>query len=370
MILDYNYSLLLKTYGLFDMLAKKDLSKTYIFACQHILEPQSKMFSMFVDFGIPKDNIFILGKTYSTNSEVLAELKSNGFNADQPTFDLHRSFDEQHRDNCEFLFKKFQQVISNESTAIILDDGAGLLSVFNSNFDNIDNTIKVVGVEQTSSGFRKLESEILKFPIINVARSAIKLNKESQFIAESCLENLDAYIQGKQIVSIRFLIVGLGPIGQALVDLLQNRNEEVFGFDTVLGHKNLIEKIKELKPNFIIGATGVTIISNEDVTILNSLGYQIHLVSVSSSDREFSIVAYRDGSNLKIHSDVIYENVTFLNNGFPINFKGNRNEGAVSGIERTICLLLGSVLYWASLDNLNEVPHKFIQVPENVIAIL
>jgi hypothetical protein len=366
---NHPYSLLQQTFDLFPISANQDLSQTYIFACQHILEPQGKMFSMFVDFGVPKENIFVLGKVYSTNNVQFEELKQSGFQVQQPAFDINKSFDEQHKDNCEALFQIFEKSVSGKARVIILDDGSGLLSVFNKNFEKISKDIELVGVEQTSSGFRKLESEILKFPIINVARSAIKLNKESLFIAESCFEKIDSYVKDNNLSQNRFLVIGLGPIGQALVDLLQKRNEEVFGFDTALGHENLIEKIKELKPNIIMGATGVTVISNEDVMILNSLGHKIHLISVSSSDREFPVANYRKENDLDIHSDVVFENVVFLNNGFPINFKGNRYEGAVAGIERTICLLLGSVLYLSKVD-IARLPKKFIDVPESVTNIL
>jgi hypothetical protein len=364
---NYSYSLLRQTFGLFSE-SGGGLSKTYVFACQHMLEPQGKMFSMFVDFGIPKENIFVLGKVYSTNTMQLKELQESGFQVQQPAFDISKSFDEQHKNNCEALFHTFEKSVSGKARVIVLDDGAGLLYVFNKNFEKISEDIDIVGVEQTSSGFRKLESEVLNFPIINVARSAIKLNKESLFIAESCFEKIDSYVKDNNLSQNRFLVIGLGPIGQALVDLIQKRNEEVFGFDTALGHGNLIEKIKELKPNIIIGATGVTVISDEDIATLNSLGYKIHFVSVSSSDREFPVVKFRNDS-VNIHADIVSENIVFLNNGFPINFKGNRYEGAVEGIERTICLLLGSVLYLARTE-IEDLPKKFIDVPETVTNIL
>ena len=49
------------------------LSNVHIFACQHLLEPQEKMFLLLSDFCIPKEKIHILGKIYSTSSEILKE---------------------------------------------------------------------------------------------------------------------------------------------------------------------------------------------------------------------------------------------------------------------------------------------------------
>ncbi|HEC94219.1 MAG TPA: hypothetical protein ENI56_02520 [Candidatus Kaiserbacteria bacterium] len=362
--------LLAKTFNLFSRNKKRDLSKTYIFTCQHILRPREKMFSLFVGFGIPKENIFILGKEYSTNVNLFAELKNDNFNLYQPSFDTKKTFDEQHNENCNLLFKLFKETVFGESRVIILDDGAVLLSEFNKNFEKIDESIEILGIEQTSSGFRKLENEILKFPIINVARSAIKLNKESPFIADICIEKISDYISENNIINNKFLVVGLGPIGKALVNGLHKQGEKVSGFDDALGHKNLMEKIIELKPNIIIGATGIKAISEEYIEYLNSLNYPIYLVSVSSSDREFPVASYRKGISLNIHSDVIYGNIVFVNNGFPINFESSYYKGGVKRIERTICLLLGSVLYLANRRETSSLSKGFIVVPEKITTLL
>ena len=366
----YSYELLQHIVDLFPVADKAGLNRTYIFACQHILEPQQRMFKHLVDIGIPNKNIFVIGKAYSTNGQVLKELQDFGINASQPSIDFRIPFDEQHKVHCSNIFDMFQKTVTDTAKVIVLDDGAGLLSVFNENFDRIDISIEIAGIEQTSSGFRRLESEVLKFPIINVARSDIKLSKESGFIADLCNERINEYLNANNLFKNRFLVVGLGPIGQAIVDLLQKENNDVFGFDTVLGHENLIGKIKELKPDVIIGATGSNILSKDDIVTINSLGYKIHLVSVSSSDREFDIIEFRKVDFIKIHSDVQFENITFVNNGFPITFKGNRYEGYIEGIERTICLLLGSVLYLIDVETLREIPKKFIEVPEKVTNIL
>ena len=328
------------------------------------------MFPLFVEFGIPKKNIFVLGKAYSTNTCLFKELKDSGFNLYQPSFDAKRSFDEQHKENCKSMFKLFEKNVPNESRVIVLDDGSALLSEFNKNFDKINKSIEILGVEQTSSGFRQLEDETLKFPVINVARSNIKLKKESPFIADICLEKLSNYILENNITPTQFLVLGLGPIGRAFVSLLQKQGKKVFGFDTILGHKNLMEKITTSKPNIIIGATGTRAISEGDIEYLNSLGYPIYLVSVSSSDREFPVTSYRKHNHSDVYSDVKYGNIIFVNNGFPINFKSHYYKGGVERIERTMCLLLGSILYLANKQKLVTLPKGFIEVPKKIITIL
>jgi hypothetical protein len=284
--------------------------------------------------------------------------------------DMGKSFDDQHRESCNKLFNIFEKTVSSGSRVIVLDDGAMLLSVFNENFGKIKEDIKILGIEQTSSGFRKLEHGTLQFPVVNVARSIIKLTKESPFIVENIIEKLDEYILEKKLKNKEFLIIGLGPIGKTLVDVLQKSGEKVTGFDTGLGHKDLVGKIMYLKPNIIIGATGTSVISQKDIEIMNSLSYPIYLVSVSSSDREFPVAAYRKDKDLRIHSDVNYGNIIFVNNGFPLNFKGNRHKEGTETIERTICLLLGSVLYLASDQNSADLTKGFIDVPKRITDIL
>ena len=362
-------NLLTKTFGLFPK-KKNGLSKTYVFACQHILRPREKMFSLLVEFGIPQGNIFILGKAYSTNDKLLKELLKAKFNVRQPPFDNRRSFDEQHKENCHWLFDLCKKEVPVKSRVIVLDDGAMLLSVFNENFQEISQSIEVLGIEQTSSGFRKLENEKLNFPIINVARSITKLNKESPFIAEICLKKLSEYLSEKEIKHKRYLVIGLGPIGKSFIEFLKKRGEEVVGFDVALGNKKLEEEIEILRPNIIIGATGTTSVSENTIQYLNSLEYPIYLVSASSSDREFPAVSYRKNFESNVHSDIEYGNIVFVNNGFPINFGINRPKEGIEWIERTICLILGSILYLASIEKPSILTREFIDVPTKITDIL
>src|SRR3989344_4249859 len=91
------------TFKLFYKKNHRDLTKTYIFACQHILRPREKVLPLFVKFGIPKSNIFVLGKAYSTNETVLSELRADGFQIFYIPLHKDKSFDEQHTSNCQKL---------------------------------------------------------------------------------------------------------------------------------------------------------------------------------------------------------------------------------------------------------------------------
>lgn len=360
-------TLLTKTFNLFSP-NKGKLTNVYVFACQHILRPREEMFSLFLEFGFPKENIFVLGKAYSTNEKLFKELQAEGLNIFQPEFDTDKSFDEQHKGNCERLFELCKKNVPSGSRVIVLDDGGMLLSVFNERRGEVSG-LRIYGIEQTSSGFRKFETENLQFPVINVARSATKLNKESPYIAETCFKKLKEYISNNKILATRSLIIGLGPIGKELLALFEENKDEVEGFDIALGHTDLLRKISDFKPDIIIGATGTTCLSKEDILHLSSPNHLFYLMSVSSSDREFSVASFRVGDTQDVHIDVRYKNIVFVNNGFPINFEINREKEGVEKIERTICLLLGSVLYLANIDKV-PVDGGFFDVPEIIESIL
>ena len=363
----YDYPLLNKITDLFKDHSKEALKRVYVCGCQHILEPQGNMFELLSDFGIPKNNIYILGKIYSTNTEILNELKADGFNVEQPLFDLKNSFDAQHVANCLNLYSSFIKNVPEGSQIIVIDDGADMLNIFNKNINDIENRFHIIGIEQTSSGFRKLEKEKLNFPVINVARSPIKLDKESPLIARLGCDRINDVIKSYSISEPRILVIGLGPMGNNTQLILKEEGYFVIGHDTNLNAQDeVIDLVKENNINTIIGVTGTSLITEEQVKRLSEVSSEkLYLISMSSSDREFPSAFLRQEipQNSLTHSDALWRNIVLVNNGFPITFKGKRYESTPLEIERTIALLYGSALY-ASLNTINE--NGFVDVPKIV----
>jgi len=326
----YSYPLLKKVIGHYGKSTKA--SDYYLVCCQHFLEPILKMMEALVAFGFDPKKIIMLGKTYSTNEGIRQEIANLGITALQPAFS-GIAFDDEHKNNCRQLLK----LVPGDATSIVLDDGGELIKAF------MESDKKVFfAVEQTSSGFRKLEHETIPFPTVNVARSATKLLLESPLVARMCLERIQDYLKDKNIANPSMLVVGLGPIGENILEVFQQYGFTMRGFDTKHGHEDLLGVIKEMRPDVVIGATGSHILEKDEVEELIS-EKSIHFISVSSSDREFPVVPFRSPNN--IHDDVAYKNIVFVNNGFPITFKGNRTELAPIEIEKTMCLLGGAVAY-------------------------
>lgn len=344
-----------------------DSKNSYILACQHILEPQFEMFKLVLNSGIPKENILIFGKIYSTSNEILNEMKDFGLNVIQPEFDPNKSFDAEHKGNCENIFLDFVQKMTKPSKLIVLDDGGELLKVVNEKFDLVKHHV-VIGVEQTSSGFRKLENTQLHFPVYNVARSVIKLSKESPLIANLGVGRIVEVITRYGIKEPRVLVVGLGPMGSNTLGILSAKGYFTLGYD-IAHHskKELINLIRDNQINIIVGVTGSNLLGEAQLEeIKKALKENIYLISMSSSDREFPTIFIRkNGKNPdKVHGDVVWDNLYLINNGFPITFKGKRYESTPQEIERTIALLYGS-----TMEALFNIPNEsgFIDVP-NVIS--
>lgn len=344
--MDYPYPLLRKVFNYYHD-KQVDISDLKLFSCQHLLSPQYEMYKLFIEFGFDPKNIIALGKVYSSNKEVVADLQSLGIKVVQPELSA-TSFDEQHSLNC----KKVVEEISTGGKNIILDDGGYML------YESMNKNI-LFGVEQTSSGFRKLENTTLSFPVLNVARSKTKLTQESPIIGRIILQRVKEYLSGLNILSPKVLIVGLGPIGNSLLKILADEGVTVSGFDIETTKDSLLTYMRMEKPDITIGATGTALFDSLDLDQLDK-DHRYHFISASSSDREFPVVPFRkDG---EIHGDVIHKNFVFVNNGFPINFKGNRFESTPEEIEKTIALLMGSVMHGVAKGTGGS--RGIIEVPE------
>ncbi len=367
-ILDnYSYPKLNKINNIFNNNIKGvDFSKTLIIACQHILSPQKQMFSRLIKIGFLPKNIFLLGKIYSTNFKVLEQLQEMGISAIQPKIKKGVSFDIQHYENCKNIIKKAKIQRKNIENIIILDDGGSLLDLFRNEYKKINKNI--FGVEQTSSGFRKLENKKTNFPIYNVARSKIKLELETPYIVDLGIKRIKEVFNTYKIKKPRILIVGLGPIGLELKKKLEQKYF-VIGYDKIYGKKNISQLVTDNKIDIIIGTTGTQILTHKEIISLNKkVDKKLFCISMSSSDREFELWKLRDlfKATNNTHEDVIFDKITVINNGFPITFKGKYFESTPKQMERTICLLFSGVI----LSLLEKRNNGFVDFPENILKLI
>lgn len=300
-----------------------DSSNTYIIACQHILKPQFAMFTLLVKLGILPSHILILPKIYSANQKVSAELKKLGCKMfeDALTFQPWESFDAFHAHQCNKMVEYVSKNVPRSARLVILDDGGMLIKAFAENKTVATSFMNgVYGVEQTASGRSILSKLSLPFLVTNVAGSIEKITIETDYIIRHSMIRSENYLSEHNIINTaKVLVLGQGPIGKALVASLTQKGYSCRSYDIIDG--KFSGKLSAY--DVIFGATGSNSITAEQ---LDKLKENVHLISVSSSDREFPAVHVRTHSisGKNVHDTFVYEkkNIHLANGGFPITFKG------------------------------------------------
>ena len=317
------------------------LDNVLLIGCQHILATTHSMLRSLYSLGLNPHNIFLLGKCYSTNSSVWQEMHQDGINVSPLSsfFDGNQAFDSQFcRIVAQFLEHTLSKVdLSKFNKIILIDDGGQLLSLSMEFFKGHQN---IIGIEQTTSGYEKIKSTPLQFPVINVARSQAKLIYESPMIAEVVVKKALRRMEMLRRNPGQILIIGNGVIGSAIYAALHT-NYEVQVYDKNM-NSNLNFEDHLRSADLIIGCTGETSLP---YGMFKYLKKGCILFSASSPDREFDAVHIRRKTKhiKNCHDDIAVEGKILLNCGFPVNFDGGRNSVAPSKIQLTRALLMSAI---------------------------
>ena len=117
--------------------------------------------------------------------------------------------------------------------------------------------------------------------------------------------------------------------------------------------------------DLIIGATGNQTVSHN---YHKSFKKGAVLVNVASSDREFDAVYFRklSGKKWNTHDDVLCNDVSLLNCGFPLNFSGEDTVSIPLKDIQLVCALL-FLGVCESVDH-NQYDRKFVELYNNSIT--
>ncbi len=309
-----------------------DMQHTGVLARQHLLSTTYDLFEKLFKKNLNPKHVFLLGKCYSTNKDVLNRFINSGayVSPHSDTFDSYRTFDEQTQQAIEELLAFSHSSLSNLERVLVIDDGGDLLLAANGAFKN------TFGVEQTSSGYRKLNEASLKYPVVNVARCEAKLRLESPMIAGVVAEKIQPYLRENSNV----LVVGNGAIGNCVYELL-GRHYSVTSYDISRNKQALFSesRLKLDAYDLIVGCTGNTILQPKQ---LEECKKGVVLASASSSDIEFPAIFLRKQlpRYTVCHKTISINEINLLNSGFPINFDGNKDNVPPEKIQLTRSLLL------------------------------
>jgi S-adenosylhomocysteine hydrolase len=327
-----------------------DLSNTLIICIQHLYSTTYSLFEALFESGLEPENLFVLGKCYSTDPRVFYQLKERGAVVSDLSlhFDSYRPYDEDFDSAVDELLARVQidKDLSQFDQVILLDDGGHLLEKAIQIFGHDKN---IVGIEQTSSGYHRIAKLSLPFPIINLARAWLKLDYESPIIIQLVCRKLIEKVDLLEANVNNILIIGYGILGKCIHQHLKDQYHIDFYDPNLLderGVQNLLSSLNRY--DLIIGCTGTTSMPKENYKYCKK---PVVFASVSSSDREFDAVHLRRQHSQvdQCHIDMKVGPITLLNSGFPVNFDHDHDLIDTDDFQLTRALLFASI-YQASTD--------------------
>ncbi len=375
-------------------------SDVIVICVQHLLDTTASLFKYFIDLGIRADNIYVLGKNYSTCVRSKDKMCRMGLNVQNssPQQELGK-FKEYFQRDIELLYKRVIDDINagkNVTKIILLDDGGRLIHAVPDGlkeiclqkilgFDQhrelmskaeIDRHLSLcmIAIEQTTAGFRDLIAEPPPFMWLSVASSELKKTCEPFFIATVVFKKLNEIV--RQIKSdvaysqkrlIKCGLIGLGAIGKALAKELVANGYNVsyydpdVAMDAELAHKASSVEQLIIDVDCVIGCTGLdTLESLSDIEIEKLLNKDKVFISCSSEDKEFKrlLEFFQQKCELQINdplADIVINleqaRVKIVRGGFPINFDNSEHSVPAENIAITRALILSLVVGALSWNN-------------------
>ncbi|NGX56756.1 MAG: hypothetical protein K1060chlam5_01002 [Candidatus Anoxychlamydiales bacterium] len=304
---------------LFDDIELKDC---YIIGVQHILPSTFLMFNALFKKGLKKENLSLLGKSYSTDLKTFHNMKKEEIDVCKTSlnFNSHEAYDITYNKKIVQFLEKRKHIFksSKYKKIIILDDGGKLLEALPNHISDFSN---IVAMEQTSSGYNILKEKKINIPIINMARSKGKLAFETKRVIDNAIKKIFYQLSTLKLKVSNILILGNGDIGATLYDSLKNKYSTI-KYDKIKERSDInpLELINVLKKaDLIIGCSGNTSLPKK---LHKHLKKGVVLASLSSSDREFDAVHFRKKTKKTTNpwETLKCDDIYLLNCGFPISF--------------------------------------------------
>lgn len=333
---------------------------TAIVVHNHLLPSATALFDHLLHIVAAPQQVFILGKSYSTIPAVERRLRDCMFVV-QP--DQHQraaalgDYELGIKQNIEAFWAQHENSLNSFHKIIMCDDGCRLARWIPESLKS-----KTIVVEQTSSGSRASSEYKVHLPIIDVGRSAAKRCFESQTIATAVRHQMIE--GGVSLKEATIGIIGYGYLGSQVASSLQPSSKNIIVFENEKKRRSdaetqgfaLAESLEQIVRDctIVVGCGGTAQLTEKHFA--EKKHDPIELVSCSSGDIEFSSIlrALRQSrqSESDYGADVSGEiggsQVTVRNGGFPINF--NR----VSELEPDQEIMLTRALYFAGICWANE----------------
>lgn len=356
------------------------------YACifiQHLLGSNLSLIQSLERGGLEKEKLYIIGKAYSSNIDVLKFLKKHGYHYNNPSlgYSIDTCYDEILKTEIR---KTISYVLSNyEGPILLLDDAAKGISIIHE-----EPFIKYISrfkcIELTTRGIRELKKIDVACPVVDIASSFVKRNIESIIIAESMVNNffhfLNAWKDFYHPINNNILLIGYGAIGQKVCKKMSSQyNITVYDIDDKACKKacdnriRVTQDITDQHYGIIIGCTGLSIKLEQLLNYSRTL-----FINMSSSDLEFGLwrfAGHKELMRIRKNAITIKEKpfhefyyiknndneVYIANGGFPIDFNGD-----IDPIHPDKIQITRALVFAAAIQALTEVKRGLISLNSNI----
>lgn len=372
-----------------------------VIALQHLLPSLTYLLRRVLDYGFAAQNIWMLGKPYSTIRQT-EQILRDSFGIRVAATATHDAFlPGEYVQITERLASEFWQgimeTIGTARDVILLDEGGLLRKTMPARFLSLSH--RLVAIEHTSSGWNPGDSDIQLYPVILKARSFAKLRFESPFIARSLMLRLASELKrlsghgagedsnavltdsqiSQQLAHRTIGIIGFGHLGSTICKFLHSIGvKSLLAYDRdanafAVPEARFVTQVHRrsdlvFKSEIVLGCTGSALENIEMALFAGTYVAAKHkrlatdsahslppkfFGSCSSGDREFSqLFPYLMTVNRKFRGSA-FDNatgqvgeffVTLFNGGFPLNFDRQREYEPLERIQLTRELTFGSLV--------------------------
>jgi len=355
--------------------------ETRVLAVQHMVRTNVTLFRTLFELGLEPVNTFLIGKGYSTSSACQRTLREAGVHVFEDLSPPQPGWYGETRTgelNAFWQTANGPRSLQARQKILLMDVGGRLLSLAETDCQSFSRVENVIGIEQTTSGIRRLQSTRRAFPIINVAQAAAKSFQEPPLLAANILDHLDSRRPGRW-PNVRVGVIGLGGVGQAIVTELVARGFDVMGWDRERS-LSAVKAIQVPRLDTLVENTEIAFGCTGEDVFKDGFPVRYHenlvLVSCSSEDIEFNTLLRKANCTAHVRwpfQDVAVEgprgHVIILNESYPLNFDASGISLDEKGVQVTTALMLEAVLAAGQMLG-GDVPAEFVQLPISLQAVI
>src|SRR5437764_5594988 len=190
-----------------------------VLAVQHVHSSLVPLVDALCAGGADHTRVTVVGKSYSTRLPAVDTLRDRGVTVVDPhrMSDPLRSYEDELDARVERTLEALRGAPGGDAPLLVVDEGAVATKVLARRPD-LAGTVHVV--EQTTRGARWVDSAAVRFPVVDVARSAAKAGLEAPLVAGSMVSRLTEVLPALGRSPRRAGVVGYGRMGARLAALL------------------------------------------------------------------------------------------------------------------------------------------------------